>query len=107
MTAFLISAAFFFSLNIFLTPLSIIVFYLFEVHFLFLFPLIIDKIDQPILTSIKQTYKVGIFNALVTVIPIACFMLKGLFNISKPFHNWHIGSLAILIWYQNEIRDRL
>ncbi len=105
--SFFISAFLLFRVNIFLSPLGIIVFYFFEVQFLFLFPLLIDKVENPIWTSIEQTYKIGIIKALVTVIPIAFFMLIGLFDFKAPFRNWHIGSLAIIIWYKNEVRNRV
>ncbi len=93
--------------NPLLTPLSIIIFYLFEIHFLFLFPLLIDGVEKPIIISIQQTYKIGLFTALTTIIPIGCFMMIGLFNFKKPFRNWYIGCLAIIIWYKNEVRNRI
>jgi len=104
---FLLSAILFFKINFFLLPFSIIVFYLAEVHFLFLFPILIDNVEKPILTSIKQTYKTGILTTLTTVIPIGFFMVFGLLNFKDPFRNWYVGCLAIIIWYQNEIRNRI
>jgi len=105
--ALLISFFFFYKIHLFLTPLSVIVFYFFEVHFLFLFPLLIDKTKNPILMSIKQTYRIGIFQSIFTVIPIGFFMVFGLFKINNPFKNWYIGCLSIIIWYQNEVRNRI
>ena len=105
--AFIISFLLFSRINFLLIPLSVLVFYLFEIHFLFLFPLLIDNVQNPVWTSIKQTYKIGIITALVTVIPIGFFMVAGLLKFSDPFRNWYVGCLAILIWYQNEIRDRV
>ena len=105
--AFLISIFLFFKIHILLTPLSILVFYLFEIHLLFLFPLLIDNVKNPIWTSVKQTYKIGLFTALITVIPIGFYMVIGLFNFNNPFRNWYIGCLAIIIWYENDIRNRL
>ncbi|MBX2923750.1 MAG: hypothetical protein KF746_16220 [Chitinophagaceae bacterium] len=104
---------FFFSLwqfsriSLFIAPLSIVLFYLVEIHFLFLFPFILDGIENPLWASLKQTYKTGIVTALITVIPIGLFMLYGLLNIRNPFRNWYIGCFAIIIWYQNEVKDRL
>lgn len=92
--------------NAFLLPLSIVVFYFFEVHFLFLFPLLIDNVSNPLRKSIKHTYRIGIFRCMITVIFIGFYMLVGLLKIKAPLHNWHIGCLAILIWYKNEVRDR-
>jgi hypothetical protein len=96
-----------YSINVFLIPVSVLVFYFAEVHFLFLFPLLIDGVKNPVLESIKQTYRIGIFNAVATVFPIGCFMIVGLFNKKTPLRNWHTGSMAIIIWYQNEVRNRV
>ena len=105
--AFLISVFQLSKISVFLTPISMLVFYLFEIHFLFLFPLIIDNVQNPVWASIKQTYKIGLLTALVTVIPIGLYMVIGLLKFHDPLRNWHIGCLAIIIWYQNEIRDRI
>jgi hypothetical protein len=86
------------------TPLPIAVFYLIEIHTLFLFPLLIDQTPRPLLTSVKATYKIGIGRCFFTVIPIAAYMLLGLLRLSNPLRNWYIGCLAIIIWYKNEIR---
>jgi hypothetical protein len=94
-------------INLLLAPLSIIIFYWFEVHFLFLFPLLIDDVKSPIISSIRLTYKVGVMRAIFNVLPIGIFMFIGLFDYRKPLHNWHIGCLAVLIWYEYETRDRL
>jgi hypothetical protein len=86
---------------------SIILFYSIEVHFLFIFPLIIDD-EKPILRkSITALYRVGFLNAIFNVIPIGFYMILGLLNIRKPFFNWYIGCLSIVIWYEKEIRFRL
>jgi hypothetical protein len=105
--AFLLSVFLFAKLNYYLLPLSIIVFYLVEIHFLFLFPLLIDNAEKPIWTSIKLTYKMCILKSLVTIIPIGFYMVFGLFNLKAPFYNWYVGCLAIIIWYQNEVRNRI
>ncbi|MDX1943509.1 MAG: hypothetical protein SFU99_23280 [Saprospiraceae bacterium] len=89
--------------NIFLAPLAILFFYFLEVHFLFLFPLLIDKVKRPLLNSIRLAYKIGIIRAVFNVLPIAIFMLLGLFNYKKPLYNWYIGCLAILYWYHYEV----
>jgi hypothetical protein len=95
------------NVNLFLLPLSIVAFYLAEVHFLFLFPILIDKVKSPIWTSIRQTYKMGLLTTLVTVIPIGFYMVFGLLNFKDPFRNWYVGCLAILYWYKDEIRNRI
>ncbi|QHT66208.1 hypothetical protein GXP67_05765 [Rhodocytophaga rosea] len=103
----LLSAIFLFGVSPFLLPFSIIAFYIVEVHFLFLFPLLIDKVKYPLLISIKQTYRIGLFKAIFTIMPIGFFMVVGLFHWRKPLLNWHIGCLSVLLWYQDEVRARL
>jgi hypothetical protein len=107
LTAFFISIFIFWKINILLMPLSVLIFYFFEVHFLFLFPLLLEKTPNPIQKSIQLTYKIGVFKAMWIVIRVAIFMLKGLFYVKNPFRNWHIGCLFILIWYENEVKNRL
>lgn len=104
---FLFSLWQFSKISLFIAPLSIFLFYLAEIHFLFLFPFVLDGIKKPLWVSLKQTYKTGLVTALITVIPVSCFMLYGLLNIRNPFRNWYIGCFAIIIWYQNEVRNRL
>ncbi len=107
LAAFFVSLFFLVKIHIFLAPASIVVFYLFEVHFLFLFPLLIDQVPNPLLSGIKQTYRIGLFTAMMTVIPIGCYMMIGLLRWRAPFRNWYTGCLAILIWYQYDVRNRL
>ena len=107
LAAFSIAAILLFRLNVFLVPAAAIVFYLFEVQFLFLFPLLIDGVENPILVSIQQTWKTGVIRALITVMPVAAFMLIGLLRLKDPFRNWYIGCMAILIWYHDEVRNRV
>ena len=105
--AMIFSSILFFKINPILVPFSILIFYFFEVHFLFLFPILIDNIKNPIRTSIRQTYKIGVLKLAWIVIPIACFMIAGLFSLKNPFRNWYIGCLAILLYYQDEVRNRI
>lgn len=93
--------------SLLLTPLSVLGFYVVEVHFLFLFPLLLDGAKNPLRTSIQATYRVGLLSALLGVLPIGGYMLSGLLNRQQPFRRWHIGCLAVLLWYQDEVRDRL
>jgi len=101
------SAFLFYNIHILLLPLSIVIFYLVEIHFLFLFPNLIYNIKNPIFSSIKQIYKIGIIQVLIAVIPIGIFMVFGLLNYKDPLRNWYIGCLSIIIWYKNEIRNRI
>jgi hypothetical protein len=93
--------------GLFVIPVSIAIFYLSEVHFLFLFPILIDRVPRPLLASIRATYKIGIGRCLITVIPIAIYMMIGLFRKTNRLSNWYIGCLAIIIWYDHEIRNRI
>ncbi|MDO6432784.1 hypothetical protein Q4E93_19410 [Flavitalea sp. BT771] len=91
----------------FLLPLSILVFYLLEVQFLFLFPLLIDGAKQPILSGIREVLRIGVIRCLLTVIPLSIFMMTGLLRRKNNFHHWYIGCLSILIWYKHEVRNRI
>lgn len=95
------------NISVFLVPLSVIVFYFIEVHFLFLFPLLLDRVPNPLITSIKCTYKIGLLRTVLNIIPIGFYMMAGLFKFNNPFRNWYIGCLAIVIWYKDEVRNRI
>lgn len=97
----------FWHLQPWLIPLSILVFYLCEIHFLFLFPLLIDQVPRPVCASVRMTYRMGLIRTAFTVMHIGFFMVSGLFQYKNPFKKWHIGCLAIVIWYQYEVRNRL
>lgn len=107
MAVFLFSCWQFYKISFVIVPVAIIMFYLVEIHFLFLFPLILDGAKNPIWTSIRQTYKTGILKALLTITPIGFFMLLGLLHVKNPLRNWYIGCFAIIIWYKNEVRNRV
>lgn len=104
----------FFSLSIFyIYDFSIIIsillsafsFYIAEVSFLFLFPILIDEQENPLYKSIKMTYQIGYIKCVFTVMPIAFFMLLGLLNCKNPLKNWYIGCWAILVWYYNAMKS--
>lgn len=94
-------------INWMLVPFSIFVFYVLEVHFLFLFPLLIDAAKKPLSASIRLTYKIGLLKCVFTVMAIGFFMVLGFLNIKHPLRNWYIGCLSIVIWYQYEIGNRV
>lgn len=96
---------YFYYINVFLLPLIKIVFYTIEVHFLFLFPILLDGKRNPIITSLRYTYRFGIIQLIANVIPIAIYMIFGLIHFKNPFRNWLIGCVAILIWYKDATRD--
>lgn len=80
----------------------IITFYLVEVHFLFLFPLLINGNKNPVQAGIRLVYTIGFWRCFITTLGIAKYMISGLTNSNSRFLNWHIGCLAILIWYHEE-----
>lgn len=88
-------------------PLAVIVFYLVEVHFLFLFPLAIDDKKKLFFQSLQATYLFGYWRAFYFTTRIAAYMLWGLKDLKTPYKKWRIGCLAIVILYQSEIRDRI
>lgn len=83
-------------------PVAVSVFYVVEAHFLFLFPLLASNHPKPYRTSVKLTYRIGLFRCVVNILPIAIFMLAGLIRGEAPLRNWYIGCRAILIWYLDE-----
>lgn len=105
--AFVVSAYLLMKISWLLIPLSVVIFYIAEVHFLFLFPVLLDNAERPLLTSMRETYRTGIFTAVFTVIPIGFFMLLGLLNFRDPLRNWYVGCLAVIIWYRDEVRNRI
>lgn len=89
-----------------LVPLSIVVFYLLEVQFLFLFPFLIDHSSHPFRASRAAIRRIGTLRALYVVLPIGVWMVLGLLRLHQPLRNWYLGCLAILIWYEHEVGDR-
>lgn len=93
-----------------LTPiafsLSVLTFYIIEVHFVFLFPIVIEGRKDPFLKGSKMVYQIGFFKCLFLTIRIASYMIYGLFNLKNPTSKWYIGCLAIVIWYLDEVRVR-
>lgn len=87
-----------------LLPLAGLAFYVVEVQFLFLFPLLLDRVAHPLRTSIRATYRVGFLKSLGWTLALAALMLAGLLNRRRPWHNWHLGCLALLNWYRHEVR---
>jgi hypothetical protein len=107
LVAFVFSFVLLLKWTVYATPLSILVFYFFEVHFLFLFPMLIDQVKNPVLKSIQATYQTGIIKSMAMVIPIGFYMMAGLCRVSDPFRNWYKGCLVVLIWYKEDVRNRI
>lgn len=93
--------------NLWLMPLAGLVFYILEAPFVFLFPLLIDRVPKPLLTGLRMLRRIGLLRCLGTVIPISVFMLAGLFRRRNRIHQWYVGCMAIVIWYQYEVRNRI
>lgn len=87
-----------------LLPLAGLAFYLVEVHLLFLFPLLLDRVAHPLCRSVQATYRVGLLRALGWTLVIAAYMLTGLLAWRQPWRRWHVGCLAVTRWYHEEIR---
>ena len=88
-------------------PLAGLAFYVVEVHFLFLFPLLLDGVAHPLRASVRATYRVGFLKALAWTLTLAAFMLAGLLRWRRPWRSWHIGCLALIQWYCHEVRGRV
>lgn len=90
--------------QLWLLPLAGLAFYLVEVQLLFLFPLLLDGVSNPLRRSVRATYHVGLLRALTWTLCIAGYMLVGLLDWRQPWRKWHIGCLAVFNWYDAEVR---
>jgi len=84
----------------YLFPLGILVFYLVEVNFLFLFPILLDGRQRPISTSFRMTRNLGYIYAMKNLAAIASRMLFGGFAGRGFKRSWLMGCLAVLFWYE-------
>lgn len=89
-----------------LLPLAILVFYFLEVQFAFLFLLLIDQVKQPLATSIRISNQFGIWKLMTIILPLGVYMMVGLLDAKKPYRNWYVGCLSVVLLYQHEIRNR-
>ncbi len=85
---------------------SVVLFYLIEIHFLFLFPLLLDDVKEPFRTNILMIYKIGLVQCFLIVIPIASYMILGLLNFKNPLKYWYTECLSVLILYTDETTNR-
>lgn len=84
-----------------LFPLPIILFYLLEAQFVFLFPLAIDQSPHLFKTSRLATQAAGgSLKVMLTVLQLAVWMVFGGFLGQGFIRAWTIGCLAVLIWYE-------
>lgn len=82
------------------TPLAIAAFYIIEVQFCFLFPLIVDNRKPFFLNSILLTHRVGFWRCLRLVLYFAAYMLTSGYGRKHFLLAWHIGCLAVLLAYE-------
>ena len=85
---------------------AIVLFYIVEIHFLFIYPLSIERRHPIWINSIMLTYRVGIIKCFVNTIVLGIFMTVGLIKFNKPFYNWYVGCYSIIVWYE-QVRNRL
>ena len=85
-----------------LLPLAELGFYLVEIQFLFLFPLLLEGGPAPLRRSCRLTARIGYGRCLAGVLPVAAYMLAGLLRPGRARRQWHVGCLAILLWYVDE-----
>jgi hypothetical protein len=86
-------------------PISILIFYLTEIHFLFVFPNLISGEKQVLLNSIKKVYQIGLMKSLFNTLFLACYMILGLLNFKSPLEKWLIACISIVLWNE-EINNR-
>lgn len=83
-------------------------FYAVEAQLVFLVPLAIDGEARPWSTSIAWTRGAGgTARVLVTVLPIAAYMLAGAFVRRGAARSWRVGCLAVLLWYERVRLERV
>jgi hypothetical protein len=88
----------------YLFPVLILVFYLVEAQFIFLFPLLIDHSASPVSDSFRMTRRAGgTLSVMRTLLPIALYMLSGGLTWKRFMKNWTIGCIMMVVWYE-EIR---
>ncbi len=93
---------FFFSFNPIWIVLSILSFYTLEAQMVFLFPLSIDGSTKPFKESFLLTqHSGGTIKVMLTVLPIASTMIFGGLLKRRTVRSWHLGCLAVLLWYED------
>ncbi len=102
----LVSAGILIRISLFLLPVSILIFYLTEMFFLFLFPLLIDRCRNPAAENFAILKKTGLIRSFYCLLRIAFKMISGIFNTADPFKEWKIGCIAVLFWYKEVSSSR-
>jgi hypothetical protein len=79
---------------------ALLVFYLVESQMVFLFPLSIEAVEDPIRESLRDVRRAGgNFKVMVTVMVLALYMVSGGFFRENLKKSWCIGCLAVLVWH--------
>ena len=99
-----VTAFILFGLSVSAVPAAIFIFYLTEMFFLFLFPLLIDGCRNPFRENLRMLKKTGFFRSYFCLLTIAIYMISGIFSLSDPSRRWKIGCIAVLVWY-SEIKQ--
>jgi len=77
------------------------VFYAVEAQMVFLFPLSIEGVSNPLGASLRLTRKAGGTGVvMLTVITLAVYMIFGGFFKKGLKRCWCVGCLATLVWYR-------
>jgi predicted MPP superfamily phosphohydrolase len=80
---------------------AILVFYAVEAQFVFLFPLALDGVRQPLRASRRWTLRAGgTLVVMWTVMQLALTMVLGGFIGSGFVRSWCVGCLAVCVWYE-------
>lgn len=98
-----VSACILSEISVFLLPGAVLIFYLTELFFLFYFPLLIDRCNNPFRENFRMLQETGFRRSFFHLLGIAFYMISGIFHPGDPFRKWKIGCIAVLIWY-GEIR---
>lgn len=85
-----------------LSPVLVVAaFYGVEAQMVFLFPLLLDGAERPLVASRRLTVAAGgTARVMVTVLPLAVMMLFGGLVGQGFVRSWCLGCLAVLLWYE-------
>jgi hypothetical protein len=85
-----------------LCVLSVPAFYAVEAQMVFLFPLVLDRYDNPFREARRWTVRAGGTLAVMRIVlPLAAVMLLGGFARQGFVRSWCLGCLAVCVWYED------
>jgi predicted MPP superfamily phosphohydrolase len=85
-----------------LALLCVPAFYAVEAQLVFLFPLVLDGAERPLIASRAWTVRAGgTIAVMAVVLPLALTMLGGGFVGRGFVRSWCLGCLAICLWYED------